>query len=399
MLLLRSSGPSVGPTTAHRSWLGRLNAGLARATRARTKDGKRRAEDPVWYGTSDTSSTTPGWPWCPRKGNYSIGSRTASARPTFVGRSPASARAEAGCLRISIRSKPAPRPSMKSDAVHTHEHTEPAARLPTGWGEAGDFGAGELRGHTTSPSWPPEAPSRKSTLSLLDRCGMPTRFCARRGTMLAGSGDGVLLPEQRRDCRAVRPGIGTGWGGSRSSTGTSNTATGRRQCFTMTHRCFSFRSIKTTGVPAELGPRRRTGDRGGVRFTINAAPSWHWQRGLYVCRRPRRCTGDSVIRPDFILVSAGQDPSAVDPLARMAMSADGFRRMASRVADLADELGGSRLAALHEGGYSEGYAPVCTCAVVEGLCDIRTGHEDPYVSWLGEVDPNREIGRAAAAIE
>ena len=102
--------------------------------------------------------------------------------------------------------------------------------------------------------------------------------------------------------------------------------------------------------------------------------------------------------PDLILVSAGQDPSAVDPLARMAMSADGFRRMASRVADLADELCGSRLAALHEGGYSEGYAPVCTWAVVEGLCDIRTGHEDPYASWLGEVDPNREIGRAAAAI-
>jgi acetoin utilization deacetylase AcuC-like enzyme len=103
--------------------------------------------------------------------------------------------------------------------------------------------------------------------------------------------------------------------------------------------------------------------------------------------------------PDLILVSAGQDPNAVDPLARMAMSADGFRRMADRVADLADDLCGGRLAAFHEGGYSEGYAPVCTWAVVEGLCGVRTGHADPYASWLDEVDMNRAIGPAAAAID
>jgi acetoin utilization deacetylase AcuC-like enzyme len=103
--------------------------------------------------------------------------------------------------------------------------------------------------------------------------------------------------------------------------------------------------------------------------------------------------------PDLMLVSAGQDPNALDPLARMAMSAAGFRRMAARVAELADELCGGRLAALQEGGYSEGYAPVCTWAVVEGLSGIRTGHEDPYASWLDEVDASREIGPAAAAID
>ena len=103
--------------------------------------------------------------------------------------------------------------------------------------------------------------------------------------------------------------------------------------------------------------------------------------------------------PELILISAGQDPSAVDPLARMAMSADGFRLMAARVADLAGEVCGDRLVALHEGGYSEGYAPVCTWAVVEGLSGVRTGYVDPYEGWLSAVDGNREIGPAGAAID
>lgn len=87
--------------------------------------------------------------------------------------------------------------------------------------------------------------------------------------------------------------------------------------------------------------------------------------------------------PEMILVSAGQDASGVDPLARMAMSADGFRQMAARVAAAADELCGGRLVACHEGGYSQGYAPICAWAVIEGLSGVRTELEDPYEAWLG----------------
>jgi acetoin utilization deacetylase AcuC-like enzyme len=103
--------------------------------------------------------------------------------------------------------------------------------------------------------------------------------------------------------------------------------------------------------------------------------------------------------PDLILVSAGQDPSGVDPLARMAVSADGFRTMAAAMAALADEVCAGRLVACHEGGYSEGYAPVCTWAVVEGLSGIRTPHDDPYGPWLGGMRCAADAGPATAAID
>jgi acetoin utilization deacetylase AcuC-like enzyme len=103
--------------------------------------------------------------------------------------------------------------------------------------------------------------------------------------------------------------------------------------------------------------------------------------------------------PELILVSAGQDPSGVDPLARMAVSADGFRSMAAAVAALADGVCAGRLVACHEGGYSEGYAPVCTWAVIEGLSGIRTPHDDPYGPWLGGMPCATETGPASAAID
>jgi acetoin utilization deacetylase AcuC-like enzyme len=103
--------------------------------------------------------------------------------------------------------------------------------------------------------------------------------------------------------------------------------------------------------------------------------------------------------PELIIVSAGQDPSGVDPLARMAMSANGFRAMAAMLADLADKVCGGRLLACHEGGYSQGYAPVCTWAVVEGMSGIRTPHEDPQEPWLGAMPCATEVGPAGAAID
>ena len=104
-------------------------------------------------------------------------------------------------------------------------------------------------------------------------------------------------------------------------------------------------------------------------------------------------------QPDMILVSAGQDPSGVDPLARMAVSADGFRVMAAAVTALADEVCAGRLVACHEGGYSEGYAPVCTWAVIEGMSGIRTPHDDPYGPWLGGMPSASNAGPAMAAID
>lgn len=56
-------------------------------------------------------------------------------------------------------------------------------------------------------------------------------------------------------------------------------------------------------------------------------------------------------RPDVILVSAGFDADARDPLAAMRVSPRGFGGMASRLRSAADNLCGGRIAYFLEGGY------------------------------------------------
>jgi acetoin utilization deacetylase AcuC-like enzyme len=56
-------------------------------------------------------------------------------------------------------------------------------------------------------------------------------------------------------------------------------------------------------------------------------------------------------RPDFILISAGFDAHASDPLAEMRLTEDGFGRMSELLCGLARELCGGKLVSVLEGGY------------------------------------------------
>jgi acetoin utilization deacetylase AcuC-like enzyme len=75
-------------------------------------------------------------------------------------------------------------------------------------------------------------------------------------------------------------------------------------------------------------------------------------------------------RPDFLLVSAGQDPAASDPLGRMSVTTEGFRDLARRVESAAARLCDGRLVVLLEGGYSLEHAPFCNLAIVEALAGL-----------------------------
>ena len=83
--------------------------------------------------------------------------------------------------------------------------------------------------------------------------------------------------------------------------------------------------------------------------------------------------------PELILVSAGQDASIFDPLARMMLSADGYRYMASEVVKLAEKYADGRLVLVHEGGYCATYVPFCTHAIIEAISGIKTDVEDPFI--------------------
>src|SRR5215218_3517821 len=75
-------------------------------------------------------------------------------------------------------------------------------------------------------------------------------------------------------------------------------------------------------------------------------------------------------RPDLLLVAAGQDASATDPLGRMSITVPGFRALADRAVGLADELCGGRLVAALEGGYSLLHLPFANLAILEGLAGV-----------------------------
>jgi acetoin utilization deacetylase AcuC-like enzyme len=66
--------------------------------------------------------------------------------------------------------------------------------------------------------------------------------------------------------------------------------------------------------------------------------------------------------PELVLVSAGFDPHADDPIAEMNVSADGFRELARRCAAL-----GPRTAAVLEGGYRIETLPRLVDAALQGF--------------------------------
>ncbi|MCL2248001.1 MAG: class II histone deacetylase [Oscillospiraceae bacterium] len=89
--------------------------------------------------------------------------------------------------------------------------------------------------------------------------------------------------------------------------------------------------------------------------------------------------GAKMFKPELILVSAGQDGSIFDPLARLMLSADGYRYMTGAVKALAETHSQGRLVALHEGGYCPVYVPFCSHAIIEELSGETTDVTDPFI--------------------
>jgi acetoin utilization deacetylase AcuC-like enzyme len=100
--------------------------------------------------------------------------------------------------------------------------------------------------------------------------------------------------------------------------------------------------------------------------------------------------------PDLLLVAAGQDASATDPLGRMSVTVPGFRALADRAVALAGEVCDGRLVAMLEGGYSLLHLPLANHAILEGLAGLPpTFTYDPV--GVDAPDALREVERAAVA--
>jgi acetoin utilization deacetylase AcuC-like enzyme len=82
--------------------------------------------------------------------------------------------------------------------------------------------------------------------------------------------------------------------------------------------------------------------------------------------------------PELLIVSAGQDAHAADPLSNQLISVTGFRTMADRVAALARRLAVG-LVLVHEGGYNPSTLPRIDRAIIAGLGGFEVPEDDLFV--------------------
>jgi len=92
-------------------------------------------------------------------------------------------------------------------------------------------------------------------------------------------------------------------------------------------------------------------------------------------------------KPDLIVVACGFDANGFDPLSRTLAHSGTFADMTRMIMAAADELCGSRLVLVHEGGYAEAVVPFCGVAVMEKLSGIGTEVVDPFRTLLEQRQP------------
>ncbi|HXA27144.1 MAG TPA: histone deacetylase [Candidatus Angelobacter sp.] len=100
------------------------------------------------------------------------------------------------------------------------------------------------------------------------------------------------------------------------------------------------------------GLQRETGEGRGEGTTVNVPlpPGTDGDRWLHAFES-RVVPALVAHRPDLIVVSAGYDAHAADPLAELRLSTDTYAQVASRLAAIAGELCGGRTVWVLEGGY------------------------------------------------
>ncbi len=125
-----------------------------------------------------------------------------------------------------------------------------------------------------------------------------------------------------------------------------------------TEHAFSSRRdvlfFSTHQVPLYPGTGRATeaGDGEGRGFTVNVPLlAGHGDDDFLSIYATVFSPIAAVYRPDFVLVSAGYDIAAGDPLGGMRVTAAGFRRMAASLVRIAAEHAGGRVLFVLEGGY------------------------------------------------
>ena len=123
-----------------------------------------------------------------------------------------------------------------------------------------------------------------------------------------------------------------------------------------------------TGAASEEGTGRGKG------ATVNCPMPAGARDALYEeAFRERVLPAIDAFKPDAILLSAGFDAHADDPLAAVELSTGCYRWMSERILEAADRHAGGRVLSLLEGGYSLEALPECVAAHLECLAGVPAG--------------------------
>lgn len=142
-----------------------------------------------------------------------------------------------------------------------------------------------------------------------------------------------------------------------------------------------FVSLHQEGLfPAGRGAINEVGKGAGEGYNINIAlPAGTGDTGYLHALQEIVAPITNQFNPQLIIISAGQDASIFDPLARMMVTAEGYAKMTALMMDLAAKNCDGKLVACHEGGYSTAYVPFCSHAIVETMRGIKTDVGDPFI--------------------
>lgn len=131
--------------------------------------------------------------------------------------------------------------------------------------------------------------------------------------------------------------------------------------------------------PKRAGELDQVGIDAGAGYTVNIPlPAGTGDRGYRAAFEQLVLPIGLQYRPQLIVISAGQDPNWLDPLAQMMVTMAGFRTMSTLMLELAHQVCDGRLVMLQEGGYSVAYVPYCTVGAVEPLLGVDLGIVDLY---------------------
>ena len=144
------------------------------------------------------------------------------------------------------------------------------------------------------------------------------------------------------------------------------------------------------------GSAREVGHGEGEGFTLNVplpggcGDSEYLQAYLEVVEPVAR-----EFRPEFVLISAGFDAHARDPLAEMEVSERGFAGLARLVARIARDVCGNRLVAVLEGGYDLAALGESVATVLDELGGARLDDaiSPPPSDRRAPIDQTREVAK------